>query len=163
MILGLHDGSDSQDSSWNTGDPSLIPGSGRSPGEGNDYPLQYSCLGNPHGQRGLVGHSPWGCKQSDMTKRLTLRSLFITILLYLKDINNFLILISRFKFLIILWYHNQTTIFNSTFSKEAQVSYICHFVLILQFPGIFLAEECSEVTQGGLGEELGAREEKERL
>ena len=40
------------------------------------------------------------------------------------------------------------------------MSYICHFVLILQFPGIFLAEECSEVTQGGLGEELGAREEK---
>ena len=31
----------------NTGDASLIPGSGRSPGEGNDNPLQYSCLGNP--------------------------------------------------------------------------------------------------------------------
>ena len=49
---------------------------------------------------------PWteepGGPQSDMTKRLTLQSLFITILLYLKDINNFLILISRFKFLIIL-------------------------------------------------------------
>ena len=29
------------------GDVSLIPGSGRSPGEGNDNPLQYSCLGNP--------------------------------------------------------------------------------------------------------------------
>ena len=31
----------------NTGDPSLIPGSGGSPGEGNGNPLQYSCLGNP--------------------------------------------------------------------------------------------------------------------
>ena len=31
----------------NAGDVSLIPGSGRSPGEGNDNPLQYSCLGNP--------------------------------------------------------------------------------------------------------------------
>jgi len=31
----------------NAGDPSLIPGSGRSPGEGNGYPLQYSCLENP--------------------------------------------------------------------------------------------------------------------
>ena len=31
----------------NTGDISLIPGSGRSPGEGNDHPLQYSCLENP--------------------------------------------------------------------------------------------------------------------
>ena len=29
------------------GDLSSIPGSGRSPGEGNGYPLQYSCLGNP--------------------------------------------------------------------------------------------------------------------
>ena len=30
-----------------TGVVGLIPGSGRSPGEGNDYPLQYFCLGNP--------------------------------------------------------------------------------------------------------------------
>ena len=33
--------------SANAGDMSLIPGSGRSPGEGNVYPLQYSCLENP--------------------------------------------------------------------------------------------------------------------
>ena len=32
----------------NAGDVDLIPGSGRSPGEGNGNPLQYSCLGNPH-------------------------------------------------------------------------------------------------------------------
>ena len=31
----------------NAGDSSLIPGSGRSPGEGNGYPLQYSCLEDP--------------------------------------------------------------------------------------------------------------------
>ena len=31
----------------NAGDTGLIPGSGRSPGEGNGNPLQYSCLGNP--------------------------------------------------------------------------------------------------------------------
>jgi len=31
----------------NAGDPGLIPASGRSPGEGNDNPLQYSCLENP--------------------------------------------------------------------------------------------------------------------
>ena len=31
----------------NSGDEDLIPGSGRSPGEGNSNPLQYSCLGNP--------------------------------------------------------------------------------------------------------------------
>ena len=31
----------------NAGDTGLIPGWGRSPGEGNGHPLQYSCLGNP--------------------------------------------------------------------------------------------------------------------
>ena len=31
----------------NAGDPGSIPTSGRSPGKGNGYPLQYSCLGNP--------------------------------------------------------------------------------------------------------------------
>ena len=46
----------------NAGDPGLIPGFGRSPGEGNDYPLQYSCLEKPHGQRSTAGYSPWGCK-----------------------------------------------------------------------------------------------------
>ena len=30
--------------------------------EGNGNPLQYSCLRNPHGQRSLVGYSPWGHK-----------------------------------------------------------------------------------------------------
>ena len=34
-------------SACNAGDPGLIPGSGRFPGEGNGYPLQYSCLENP--------------------------------------------------------------------------------------------------------------------
>ena len=52
------------------GDMSLIPGSGRSPGEGNGNPLQYSCLGKSHGQRKLVGYSPWGHKKLDTTKRL---------------------------------------------------------------------------------------------
>ena len=32
---------------WNAGDLDSIPGSGRSPGEGNGNPLQYSCLENP--------------------------------------------------------------------------------------------------------------------
>ena len=34
-------------SAYNVGDPGSIPGSGRSPGEGNGNPLQYSCLENP--------------------------------------------------------------------------------------------------------------------
>ena len=40
-------GSDNKESTCNAGDPGSIPGSGRSPGEGDDYPLQYSCLENP--------------------------------------------------------------------------------------------------------------------
>ena len=40
-------GSDGKASVYNAGDPGSIPGSGRSPGEGNGNPLQYSCLENP--------------------------------------------------------------------------------------------------------------------
>ena len=40
-------GSEGKDSACNAGDLGLIPGSGRSPGEGNGNPLQYSCLENP--------------------------------------------------------------------------------------------------------------------
>jgi len=39
-------GSDGKEFACNAGDPGLIPGSGRSPGEGNGNPLQYSCLEN---------------------------------------------------------------------------------------------------------------------
>ena len=45
--LGLPDGSDSVESDCSAVDPGSIPGSGRSPGEGNGNPLQYSCLKNP--------------------------------------------------------------------------------------------------------------------
>ena len=40
-------GSEDKESAYNAGDLGLIPISGRSPGEGNGTPLQYSCLGNP--------------------------------------------------------------------------------------------------------------------
>ena len=53
------------------GDSGSIPGWQRSPGEGNSYPLQYSGLENPHGQRSLAGYSPWGHKESDTTEGLT--------------------------------------------------------------------------------------------
>ena len=49
-------------------DGDSTPGSGRSPGGGHGNPLQYSCLEKPHGQRNLVGYSPWGPKESDMTE-----------------------------------------------------------------------------------------------
>jgi len=46
-LVGFSDGSDGKESACSAGDPSLIPGLGRSPGEGNGNPLQYSCLENP--------------------------------------------------------------------------------------------------------------------
>ena len=44
--MGFPDGSDGKDSACNVGDLGSVPGLGRSPGEGNGYPLQYSCLEN---------------------------------------------------------------------------------------------------------------------
>ena len=44
---GFPGGSDGKESTCSVGDPGLTPGSGKSPGEGNGYPLQYSCLENP--------------------------------------------------------------------------------------------------------------------
>ena len=46
VLLGFPGGSDGEESACNVRDPSSIPGSGRSPGEGNGNPLQYSCLEN---------------------------------------------------------------------------------------------------------------------
>ena len=47
LYWGFPGGSEVKASVWNAGDLGLIPGSGRSPGEGNGTPLQYSCLENP--------------------------------------------------------------------------------------------------------------------
>ena len=44
--MGFPDGSDGKESACLAGDPGSIPGSGRFPGVGNGYPLQYSCLEN---------------------------------------------------------------------------------------------------------------------
>ena len=63
-------GSEDKASAYNAGDLGLIPGSERSPGEGNGNPLQYSCLENAKGRRILVGYSPRGCKELDMTEWL---------------------------------------------------------------------------------------------
>ena len=68
MYQGFPGCSDSKESACNAGDLGLIPGFGRSPGGGPGKPLQYSCLENPHGQRRLLGYSPWGHKVSEMTE-----------------------------------------------------------------------------------------------
>ena len=63
-------GSDGGESACNAGDPGLIPESGRSPGEGNGNPLQYSCLENSvDGGAWSMGH-----KESDTTERLHFHS-----------------------------------------------------------------------------------------
>ena len=67
MFQDFSGGSVDKESACNAGDPGLIPEWGRSPGEGNDKPLQYSCLEKSHGQRSLVSYSLWGHKESDMT------------------------------------------------------------------------------------------------
>ena len=65
--VSLWRGSEVKTSACNAGDPGSIPGLGRSPGEGNGNPLQYSCLENPM-EEGLFGYSPRGRKESDMTE-----------------------------------------------------------------------------------------------
>ena len=50
------------------GNLGLIPGSGRSPGGGAWQPTPVFLPGESHGQRSLVGYSPWGRKDSDMTE-----------------------------------------------------------------------------------------------
>ena len=44
LLLGLPGGSDGKEFACSAGDPGLIPGLGRPPGEGNGFPFQYSCL-----------------------------------------------------------------------------------------------------------------------
>ena len=59
---GFPGGSSGKESACNVGDLGSIPGLGGSPGGQHDNPLQYSFLQNPHGQRSLVGYSPWDCR-----------------------------------------------------------------------------------------------------
>ena len=51
----------------NAGDVGWIPGSGRSPGEGNSHPFQYSCLGNPTDRGAWRATVHRVAKESDMT------------------------------------------------------------------------------------------------
>ena len=64
--MGFPGGSDSKESAHNVGDLGSVPESGRSPGEGNGYPHQYSCLENS------MDGGPWwalcSCKESDMSE-----------------------------------------------------------------------------------------------
>ena len=61
--MGFPGGSEDKASTCNAGDPGLIPGLGRSPGEGNGSPLQYSCLENPM-DRGTCQATVYGIAKS---------------------------------------------------------------------------------------------------
>ena len=54
----------------NAGDVGLIPGSGRSPGKGNDNPLQYSCLENPFDRGAWRATVHGDVKELDTTEQL---------------------------------------------------------------------------------------------
>ena len=69
ISLSFPGGSDGKASACNTGDPGSIPGLGRSPGEGNGNPLQYSCLENPRDGRAWQA-TVHGVAKSDTTEQL---------------------------------------------------------------------------------------------
>ena len=71
IAWSLLGGSDGKESACNVGDLGSIPGLRRSPGEGNGNPFQYCGLENSMDREALVGYSPWGCKESETTARLT--------------------------------------------------------------------------------------------
>ena len=68
-IQGFPCSSDGKESPANAGDPALIPGSEKSPGEGNGSPFQF-LPGKFHEQKSLASYSPWGCKESELCQTL---------------------------------------------------------------------------------------------
>ena len=69
--MGFLGGSDRKESACSVENLGSIPGLERAPGEGNGPPTVVFLPGESHGQRNLVGYSPWGHKESDTTEQLT--------------------------------------------------------------------------------------------
>ena len=76
---GFPGGSDGKASAYNAGDLGLIPGLGRSSGEGNGNPLQYSCLENSMDQ------GAWWATVRGVAKSLTRLSNFTSLLYFITD------------------------------------------------------------------------------
>ena len=87
-------GSEGKESACSAGDlASSVPGLGRSPGEGNDYPIQYSCLENSMDRRAwqATAHE---VAESDMTEQLTYNSsvnIFTFLHFFPEDTNFYLV------------------------------------------------------------------------
>ena len=78
LFFDFPGGSDGKASAYNAGDLGLIPGIGRSPGEGNGNPLQYSCLENP------MDGGTWQATVHGVTKsRTRLSDIYFTLLCFL--------------------------------------------------------------------------------
>ena len=84
--MGFSGGSDGKESTCDTGDQGSIPGLGRSHGEGNGYPLQYTCLENSK-DRGAWRDTVHGIVESVMTEQLSTQY-FIVYIYHTRD--NFL-------------------------------------------------------------------------
>ena len=132
-------------SSCNAGDLGLIPGSGRSPREGNENPFQYSCL-----EKSLVVYCPWGRKELDMTERLTLllfKNIFIKETYICQDI------FSYAKKKKILNNSNVVKTLTSVFISSVQFSSVAQLCLTLcdpmnrSTPGLPVHHQLLESTQ----------------
>ena len=97
FILGFAGGSDGKESACNAGDLDLTPGSGRVPGEGNGYPLKYSCLENP------MDRGAWQVTVHGVAKSWTILSDFHSLLhLYLNPSYHFVRKVHTVKALVFL-------------------------------------------------------------
>ena len=70
LFGGFPSGSDGEESACSVGDLHSVPESGRSPGEGNGYPIHYSCLENSMGRGAWRATVHW-VAESDTTEQLT--------------------------------------------------------------------------------------------
>ena len=126
-------GSDSKESACNAGDSGSIPGSGRSPGEGNSYLLQFSCLENSMNRGAWRAKSPWGPKESDTVEQITLSiSLFLSCVIGFctarfraGDLFNLVAQGSKVEAVFLLWFpvsEAMQSIFSSTIRFEVFTS-----------------------------------------
>ena len=135
---GFPGGSDGKESACNVGDLGSVPGSGRSPGEGNGNPLQYSCLGNPM-DRGAWQAIVHGVTESDMTEQLTLTYLpcvpAIIFLLFTQEKEKHAHKNNHTRFLAALFtvntHYEHTKMSTNTSMNKQTVAYPCNGITLI--------------------------------